>query len=53
MEHFFNAGNGASNHPCSNLYRGHEAASEPETKAIQQYLNLRSPGTIISTRNFQ
>ncbi|XP_047994157.1 zinc carboxypeptidase-like isoform X2 [Leguminivora glycinivorella] len=39
---------GTSDNPCSNVFPGPSPASEPETRAIQQYVtNLRQQGEII------
>ncbi|CAH0678984.1 unnamed protein product [Chilo suppressalis] len=44
---------GASNDPCSNTFAGPSAASEPETRAIQQYMtNLSNHGEIIYYLSF-
>ncbi|XP_014275318.3 carboxypeptidase B [Halyomorpha halys] len=32
------AGKGSSNNPCSEIYRGRDASSEPETKAVSQFI---------------
>ena len=45
---FANNNSCASNDPCSDTYRGPNAFSEPETKAIRDFLKLKKPKTAFS-----
>lgn len=41
-----------SNEPCSDVYRGSSAASEPETQLIQNYIDSLSPSSAFSSHSY-
>lgn len=43
---------GSSSDPCSNIFRGDAAYSEPETKAVQSFTKLIQPITAFSFHSF-
>ena len=42
----------SSNAPCSDIYRGPSATSEPETKLIQDYIGTILPATAFSSHSY-
>ena len=44
--------NGSSSDPCSDLYRGSSAFSEPETQVIRDFTNMIKPATAFSCHTY-